>query len=183
MALASCWSPASDIWLNTPLPPSSLGHQRHEGGAQRRAQLSVLDGWWVEACVDGVTGWAIGDGRRRRRRSDDARRPVRQAGAHDPAAVSTPTGALALDDEAGDRQYRLLLQQPAHDAPLRRRGVPGPGANGGRAGHADQRLAAAANRRRPSARRTAAPTSAIGGPAGPRSAPTGSSAPWAPATI
>jgi starch phosphorylase len=22
--------------------------------------LSVLDGWWVEACVEGVTGWAIG---------------------------------------------------------------------------------------------------------------------------
>ena len=26
--------------------------------------LSVLDGWWVEACIEGVTGWAIGhDGR------------------------------------------------------------------------------------------------------------------------
>jgi starch phosphorylase len=23
--------------------------------------LSVLDGWWVEACVEDVTGWAIGD--------------------------------------------------------------------------------------------------------------------------
>ena len=23
--------------------------------------LSVLDGWWVEACIEGVTGWAIGD--------------------------------------------------------------------------------------------------------------------------
>ena len=23
--------------------------------------LSVLDGWWIEACVDGVTGCAIGD--------------------------------------------------------------------------------------------------------------------------
>jgi len=22
--------------------------------------LSVLDGWWVEACIEGVTGWAIG---------------------------------------------------------------------------------------------------------------------------
>ena len=22
--------------------------------------LSVLDGWWVEGCVEGVTGWAIG---------------------------------------------------------------------------------------------------------------------------
>ena len=24
--------------------------------------LSVLDGWWVEGHVEGVTGWAIGDG-------------------------------------------------------------------------------------------------------------------------
>jgi starch phosphorylase len=23
--------------------------------------LSVLDGWWIEACVEGVTGWSIGD--------------------------------------------------------------------------------------------------------------------------
>jgi starch phosphorylase len=24
--------------------------------------LSVLDGWWVEGHVEGVTGWAVGDG-------------------------------------------------------------------------------------------------------------------------
>jgi starch phosphorylase len=23
--------------------------------------LSVMDGWWVEGCVEGVTGWAIGE--------------------------------------------------------------------------------------------------------------------------
>jgi hypothetical protein len=23
--------------------------------------LSVLDGWWIEVCIEGVTGWAIGD--------------------------------------------------------------------------------------------------------------------------
>ena len=22
--------------------------------------LSVLDGWWVEGCIEGVTGWAVG---------------------------------------------------------------------------------------------------------------------------
>ncbi|MDP1648594.1 MAG: hypothetical protein Q8M01_10385 [Rubrivivax sp.] len=25
-----------------------------------RGQLSVLDGWWVEGCIEGVTGWSIG---------------------------------------------------------------------------------------------------------------------------
>jgi len=23
--------------------------------------LSVLDGWWLEGCIEGVTGWAIGN--------------------------------------------------------------------------------------------------------------------------
>ena len=23
--------------------------------------LSVLDGWWIEGCIEGVTGWAVGD--------------------------------------------------------------------------------------------------------------------------
>ena len=31
--------------------------------------LSVLDGWWIEGCVEGVTGWAIGGNEA----SDDAR--------------------------------------------------------------------------------------------------------------
>jgi starch phosphorylase len=31
--------------------------------------LSILDGWWAEACVHGVNGWAIGD----EKPSDDAR--------------------------------------------------------------------------------------------------------------
>jgi starch phosphorylase len=22
--------------------------------------LSILDGWWVEGCIEGITGWAIG---------------------------------------------------------------------------------------------------------------------------
>lgn len=23
--------------------------------------LSILDGWWLEGCIEGITGWAIGD--------------------------------------------------------------------------------------------------------------------------
>jgi starch phosphorylase len=23
--------------------------------------LSVLDGWWIEGCIEGITGWAIGE--------------------------------------------------------------------------------------------------------------------------
>jgi glycogen phosphorylase len=23
--------------------------------------LSILDGWWIEGCIEGITGWAIGE--------------------------------------------------------------------------------------------------------------------------
>jgi starch phosphorylase len=23
--------------------------------------LSVLDGWWIEGCIENITGWAVGD--------------------------------------------------------------------------------------------------------------------------
>ncbi len=46
--------------------------------------LSMLDGWWVEGCVENVTGWAIGNARRAgasRRRARPAPRaaPLREA--------------------------------------------------------------------------------------------------------
>jgi starch phosphorylase len=25
--------------------------------------LSILDGWWLEGCIEGITGWGIGSGR------------------------------------------------------------------------------------------------------------------------
>jgi starch phosphorylase len=32
--------------------------------------FSVLDGWWLEGHIEGVTGWAIGDGRAGNDRDD-----------------------------------------------------------------------------------------------------------------
>ncbi len=52
----------ADVWLNTPLPPmEASGTSGMKAAFNGVLNLSILDGWWVEACVEGVTGWAIGD--------------------------------------------------------------------------------------------------------------------------
>jgi starch phosphorylase len=50
-----------DIWLNTPLPPmEASGTSGMKAAVNGVPSLSVLDGWWIEGCIEGVTGWSIG---------------------------------------------------------------------------------------------------------------------------
>jgi starch phosphorylase len=49
-----------DIWLNTPMPPmEASGTSGMKAAFNGVPSLSVLDGWWIEGCLEGVTGWAI----------------------------------------------------------------------------------------------------------------------------
>jgi starch phosphorylase len=56
-----------DVWLNTPLPPKEAsGTSGMKAAMNGVPSLSILDGWWIEGCIEGVTGWAIGDAARPR---------------------------------------------------------------------------------------------------------------------
>jgi starch phosphorylase len=49
-----------DLWLNTPKPPfEASGTSGMKAAHNGVPSLSVLDGWWLEGHVEGVTGWAI----------------------------------------------------------------------------------------------------------------------------
>jgi len=54
-----------DVWLNTPQPPlEASGTSGMKAALNGVPSLSVLDGWWIEGHIAGVTGWSIGeDGR------------------------------------------------------------------------------------------------------------------------
>ncbi len=54
-----------DLWLNTPKPPlEASGTSGMKAAVNGVPSLSILDGWWIEGCIEGVTGWSIGDGQR-----------------------------------------------------------------------------------------------------------------------
>lgn len=63
MRLAKLLVAGVDVWLNTPQPPlEASGTSGMKAALNGVPSLSVLDGWWVEGCIEGVTGWAIADG-------------------------------------------------------------------------------------------------------------------------
>ncbi len=66
MSVAKILTAGVDVWLNTPEPPmEASGTSGMKAAINGVPSLSILDGWWIEGCIDGMTGWAIGDPNRR----------------------------------------------------------------------------------------------------------------------
>jgi glycogen phosphorylase len=62
MTLAKYIISGVDIWLNNPQPPlEASGTSGMKAALNGIPSLSVLDGWWIEGCVEDRTGWAIDD--------------------------------------------------------------------------------------------------------------------------
>ena len=61
VALARLMTSGVDLWLNTPQrPQEASGTSGMKAALNGVPSLSVLDGWWIEGCLEGATGWAIG---------------------------------------------------------------------------------------------------------------------------
>jgi starch phosphorylase len=62
VALAKYVTSGVDLWLNTPYKPQEAsGTSGMKAALNGVPTLSILDGWWIEGHIEGVTGWAIGD--------------------------------------------------------------------------------------------------------------------------
>jgi starch phosphorylase len=62
-----------DLWVNNPMKPlEASGTSGMKAALNGVPSLSVLDGWWIEGHVEGVTGWSIGSGESEADQSKDA---------------------------------------------------------------------------------------------------------------
>ena len=61
MDIAAKITSGVDVWLNTPMPPfEASGTSGMKAAHNGVINFSVLEGWWIEGCIEGVTGWSIG---------------------------------------------------------------------------------------------------------------------------
>jgi len=70
--LAQLMTAGVDVWLNTPQPPlEASGTSGMKAALNVVPSLSILDGWWIEGYIEGVTGCPIGDLPNRAQVSED----------------------------------------------------------------------------------------------------------------
>ncbi len=97
-----------DLWLNTPVPPlEASGTSGMKAALNGVPSLSVLDGWWVEGHVEGITGWAIGsDG-------GAVEKPAEGRDAHDAAHLYDKLDQAVLPCFFAQREHYLGIMRSA----------------------------------------------------------------------
>ena len=72
MTIGKMMTAGVDIWLNTPRRPmEASGTSGMKAAHNGVPQFSTLDGWWLEGCIENITGWAIGPEKTEEKESDD----------------------------------------------------------------------------------------------------------------
>lgn len=62
IAIAQKMVAGVDLWLNTPQKPmEASGTSGMKAAHNGVPQMSTLDGWWIEGCLENITGWSIKD--------------------------------------------------------------------------------------------------------------------------
>ena len=127
MEMAEKLTSGVDVWLNTPMPPmEASGTSGMKAAHNGVINFSVLDGWWIEGCVEGLTGWAIGpspdqaisDEQRRKREINDLYNKLEYIII--PKFYQERDGWIGHDAKLY-RQSSILLQYASNDAKIRHR--------------------------------------------------------------
>jgi glycogen phosphorylase len=106
LALGAMLTAGVDVWLNTPQPLlEASGTSGMKAALNGVPSLSVLDGWWLEGCIEGITGWAIGPNHRGLAVDDDR--------AQDAAALYDKLERVVLPQFYGDRQGFISVMRHA----------------------------------------------------------------------
>ena len=101
-----------DLWLNTPRRPyEASGTSGMKAALNGVPSLSILDGWWIEGWIEGVTGWAIDDNDEE---AGEARSPTSTSKSSSSRSTTKTPDSGAASCAPNHRAQRFLLQHPAH---------------------------------------------------------------------